>query len=92
MQADDRDARIAPTPERLRYHARRFLQADGSPTFMSDWLGECAARIADLEAALAQMRTEWGTLFKISGETLVQVDKLLDARAGQGQRKGAGDA
>ena len=48
------------------------------------------ARIAELEGALAQMRTEWGTLFRISGETLVQVDKLLDTRAGQGQRKGAG--
>ena len=56
---DDR-ARIAPTPERLRYHASRFLQADGSPTFMSDWLRDCADEMERRDQGIAEMEGALG--------------------------------
>ena len=62
---DDRDARIAPTPERLRYHASRFLQADGSPTFMSDWLRDCADEMERRDQQIAGLEGERGELLDI---------------------------
>ena len=114
---DDRDARIAPTPERLRYHASLFRQDRAA--FMADWLDDCAnemerrdQQIDGLEATVSRL-IETGMAFAVASwhlhigpeTTEEHEDAFYDtrqlfrhamsnaeaARAGQGQRKGAGD-